>query len=85
MLSEEEMKEIQPIKYVRSIKSVNWDEISKVPAEAKIAWEVAMEELKENNDEIKNLQTQVHQLNATISKLKKVLKERKMAIVDESN
>ncbi|XP_067213471.1 uncharacterized protein [Linepithema humile] len=85
MLSEEEMKEIQPIKYVRSIRSVNWDEISKVPAEAKIAWEVAMEELKENNDEIKHLHAQVHQLNATILKLKKVLKARKMITADVSN
>lgn len=76
MLSEEEMKQAQPIKYVRSIKSINWDEISKVPAEAKIAWEVAMEELKENKDKIKSLEAQVHQLNATISKLKKVLKAR---------
>jgi len=85
MLSEEEMKEIQPIKYVRSVKSVNWDEISKVPAEAKIAWEVAMEELKENNDEIKNLQAQAHQLNASILQLKKMLKARKLINPDVSH
>ncbi|XP_071577767.1 uncharacterized protein [Temnothorax nylanderi] len=76
MLPKEEMKE-QPIKYVRYLKSVNWDEISKVPAEAKIVWEVAMEELKEDNDNIKHLQAQVRQLTVTVQKLKNVLKTRK--------
>ncbi|XP_072747071.1 THAP domain-containing protein 1-like [Anoplolepis gracilipes] len=77
MLSDEEMKEPQPTKYVRFLKSVNWDEISKVPAEAKIVWEVAMEELKEDNEKIKHLQAHARQLNATILKLKNVLKTRK--------
>lgn len=76
MLSKEEMKE-QPIKYVRYLKHVNWDEISKVPEEAKIVWEVAMEELKEDNDKIKHLQAHVHQLNATVQKLKNALKTRR--------
>ncbi|XP_029160811.1 THAP domain-containing protein 1-like [Nylanderia fulva] len=76
MLSDEEMKNTQPIKYVRFLKSVNWDEISKVPAEAKIVWEVAMEELKEDNEKIKHLQAHVRQLNATILKLKNALKTR---------
>ncbi|XP_011164508.1 uncharacterized protein LOC105199221 [Solenopsis invicta] len=79
MLPEEEMKEIQPIKYVRYLKSVNWDEISKVPTEAKIVWEVAMEELKENNDKIKHLQAQVRQLSATVQKLKNALKRKRRA------
>lgn len=71
------MKKMQPIKYVRYLKSVNWDEISKVPAEAKIVWEVAMEELKEDNDKIKHLQAHVRQLTATVQKLKNALKTRK--------
>lgn len=75
MLPEEEMREA-PIKYVRHLKSVNWDEISKVPAEAKIVWEVAMEELKEDNDKIKHLQAHVRQLSATVQKLKNALKTR---------
>jgi len=76
MLTKEDMKE-QPIKYVRYLKSVNWDEISKVPAEAKIVWEVAMEELKENNDNIKHLQAHIRQLSAIVQKLKNELKTRK--------
>lgn len=76
MLSDEEMKEMQPQKYVRYLKSVNWDEISKLPAEAKIVWEVAMEELKEGNDKIKNLQAHVGQLKSTVRKLKTILKVR---------
>jgi len=76
MLTKEDIKE-QPIKYVRHLKSVNWDEISKVPAEAKIVWEVAMEELKENNDNIKHLQAHIRQLSATVQKLKNALKTRK--------
>lgn len=75
MLSKEEMKE-QPSKYVRHLKSVNWDEISKVPAEAKIVWEVAMEELKEDNDKIKHLQAHVCHLRTTVQKLKNALKTR---------
>lgn len=75
MLSKEEMKE-QPIKYVRYLKHVNWDEISKVPEEAKIVWEVAMEELKEDNDKIKDLQAHVRQLSVTVQKLKNALKLR---------
>ncbi|RLU17701.1 hypothetical protein DMN91_009937 [Ooceraea biroi] len=74
MLSDEEMKEMQPIKYVRYLKNVNWDEISKVPEEAKIVWEVATEELKEDNDKIRRLQAHVRQLNTTIQGLKTVLK-----------
>lgn len=77
MLPKEEMKKVQPIKYVRHLKSVNWDEIWKVPAEAKIVWEVAMEELKEDNDKIKHLQAHVRQLSATVQKLKNALKTRK--------
>ncbi|XP_070153912.1 THAP domain-containing protein 1-like [Polyergus mexicanus] len=76
MLSDEEMKETRPIKYVRFLKNVNWDEISKVPAEAKIVWEVAMEELKEDNEKIKHLQAHARQLNATVLKLKNALKMR---------
>ncbi|XP_012528034.1 uncharacterized protein LOC105832010 [Monomorium pharaonis] len=76
MLPQEEV-EIQPFKHVRYLKSVNWDEISKVPGEAKIVWEVAMEELKENNDKIKHLQAQVHQLSAIVQKLKNTLKTQK--------
>lgn len=75
MLSDEEMRETQPIKYVRFLKSVNWDEISKVPGEAKIVWEVAMEELKEDNEKIKHLQAHVRQLTATVLKLKNALKK----------
>lgn len=74
MLSDEEMKAMQPIKYVRYLKNVNWDEIWKVPEEAKIVWEVAMEELKEDNDKIRCLQAHVRQLNTTIQRLKNVLK-----------
>lgn len=77
MLPEEETRQAQPIKYVRYLKSVNWDEISRVPAEAKIVWEVAMEELKEDNDKIKHLQAHVRQLNATVQKLKGALKTRR--------
>ncbi|XP_011697212.1 PREDICTED: uncharacterized protein LOC105455524 isoform X2 [Wasmannia auropunctata] len=77
MLSKEEMKEMPPIKYVRYLKNVNWDEIWKVPEEAKIVWEVAMEELKEDNDKIKHLQAHVRQLSVTIQKLKNALKTRK--------
>jgi len=76
MLTKEDIKE-QPTKYVRHLKSVNWDEIWKVPAEAKIVWEVAMEELKENNDNIKHLQAHIRQLSATVQKLKNALKTRK--------
>ncbi|XP_032683931.1 uncharacterized protein LOC116850128 isoform X2 [Odontomachus brunneus] len=76
MLSDEEIQEMQPMKYVRYLKSVNWDEISKVPAEAKIAWEVAMEELKEGNDKIKHLQAHVCQLKTTVRKLEAALKAR---------
>ncbi|KAL6426784.1 hypothetical protein ACFW04_009249 [Cataglyphis niger] len=84
MLSDEEMKEMQPIKYVRFLKSVNWDEISKVPAEAKIVWEVAMEELKEDNEKIKHLQAHARQLNATVLKLKNALKTRKKNKIKKS-
>ncbi|KYQ60202.1 hypothetical protein ALC60_00609 [Trachymyrmex zeteki] len=77
MLSKEELKEVQPIRYVRYLKNVNWDEISKVPEEAKIVWEVAMEKLKENNGKIKDLQAYVRQLSVTIQKLKKTLKRNK--------
>lgn len=77
MLSDEEMRETQPIKYVRFLKNVNWDEISKVPGEAKIVWEVAMEELKEDNEKIKHLQSHARQLNATVLKLKNALKTRR--------
>lgn len=76
MLSDEEIQEMQPMKYVRYLKSVNWDEISKVPAEAKIAWEVAMEELKEGNDKIKHLQAHVCHLKTTVRKLEAALKAR---------
>lgn len=76
MLSDEEIRQMQPMKYVRYLKSVNWDEISKMPAEAKIAWEVAMEELKEGNDKIKHLQTYVCHLKTTVRKLEAALKAR---------
>ncbi|XP_011647913.1 uncharacterized protein LOC105434040 [Pogonomyrmex barbatus] len=76
MLTEDEMKEMPPIKYVRNLKDVNWDEISKVPEEAKIVWEVAMEELKEDNDTIKHLQAHIRQLTITVQKLKNALKTR---------
>ncbi|EFN85110.1 uncharacterized protein LOC105182672 isoform X2 [Harpegnathos saltator] len=76
MLSDEEIQKMQPIKYVRYLKSVNWDEISKLPTEAKIVWEVAMEELKEGNDKIKHLQAHVRHLKTTVRKLEAVLKTR---------
>ncbi|XP_011864178.1 PREDICTED: uncharacterized protein LOC105560044 [Vollenhovia emeryi] len=75
MLSKEQMK-AQPIKYVRYLKNVNWDEVSKDPGEAKIVWEVAMEELKADYDKIKNLQAHVRQLSVTIQKFKNALKAR---------
>jgi len=77
MLSDEEMKEMQPIKYVRYLKNVDWDEISKMPEEAKIVWEVAIEELKENNDKIRYLQAHVRQLGTTVQRLKNALKANK--------
>jgi len=77
MLSDEEMKEMQPIKYVRYLKNVDWDEISKMPEEAKIVWEVAIEELKENNDKIRHLQAHVRQLGTTVQRLKNALKANK--------
>lgn len=76
MLSEEEMRKMQPMKYVRYLKSVDWDEISKIPDEAKIVWEVAMEELKEGYDKIKLLQANVRRLKATMRNLRAALKAR---------
>lgn len=76
MLSDEEIQEMKPMKQVRYLKNVNWDEISKLPSEAKIVWEVAMEELKEGNDKIKHLQAHIRHLKATVRKLEAVLKAR---------
>ncbi|XP_014488676.1 PREDICTED: uncharacterized protein LOC106751915 [Dinoponera quadriceps] len=84
MLPDEEIQKMQPVKYVRYLKSVNWDEIAKVPSEAKIAWEVAMEELKEGYDKIKHLQAHVSHLKTTARKLETVLKARTKRTVASS-
>lgn len=73
-----------PLKNVKSMRDIDLSEVSKKPDEAKMALEVAMEIIKDQNRRIRNLQSHVNKLKRRISSLTSLkIHSRKKTLVSD--